>query len=75
VLYFALPLAWGALGTFPFLNDAAQWLDTSRTTEHMTERLMSGEEWLQFASSQALWLALPLAIGLWRIAKGEIRAT
>ena len=41
----------------------------------MTERLMSGEEWLQFASSQALWLALPLAIGLWRIAKGEIRAT
>jgi ABC-2 type transport system permease protein len=75
VLYFALPLAWGALGTIPFLNDAAQWLDTSRTTEAMTERLLSGEEWLQFASSQALWLALPLAIGLWRIAKGEIRAT
>ena len=74
VLYFALPLAWGALGTIPFLNDAAQWLDTSRTTEPMTERLLSGEEWLQFASSQALWLALPLAIGLWRIAKGEIRA-
>ena len=41
VLYFALPLAWGALGTIPFLNDAAQWLDTSRTTEPMTERLLS----------------------------------
>jgi ABC-2 type transport system permease protein len=75
VLYFALPIAWSALGSIPFLNDAAQWLDTTRTTEPMTERLLSGEEWLQFASSQALWLALPLAIGLWRIAKGEIRAT
>jgi len=74
VLYFALPIAWSALGSIPFLNDAAQWLDTTRTTDSMTERLLSGEEWLQFASSQALWLALPLAIGLWRIAKGEIRA-
>ena len=75
VLYFALPIAWSALGSIPFLNDAAQWLDTTRTTDPMTERALSGEEWLQFASSQALWLALPLAIGLWRIAKGEIRAT
>jgi ABC-2 type transport system permease protein len=75
VLYFALPIAWSALGSIPFLNDAAQWLDTTRTTDPMTERLLSGEEWLQFASSQALWLALPLAIGLWRIAKGEIRAS
>ena len=74
VLYFALPIAWAALGSIPFLNDAAQWLDTTRTTEPMTERLMSGEEWMQFATSQLLWLALPLAIGLWRIAKGEIRA-
>ncbi len=75
VLYFALPLAWAALGSIPFLNDAAQWLDTTRTTAPMTERLLSGEEWGQFAASQALWLALPLAIGLYRIARGEIRAS
>jgi hypothetical protein len=40
----------------------------------MTERLLSGEEWLKFATSQLVWVALPLAIGLYRIAKGEIRA-
>jgi hypothetical protein len=74
VLYFALPAAWAALGSIPFLNDAARWLDTTRTTEPMTERLLTGEEWAQFATSQLLWVALPLAIGLWRIAKGEIRA-
>ena len=75
VLYVALPIAWAALGAIPFLNDAADWLDTTQTTAPMTERLLTGEEWAQFATSQALWLALPLAIGLWRIAKGEIRAT
>ena len=75
VLYFALPIAWAALGAIPFLNDAADWLDTTQTTAPMTERLLTGEEWAQFATSQALWLALPLAIGLWRIAKGEIRAS
>ena len=36
---------------------------------------MSAHEWLQFGTSQLLWLALPLAIGLFRIARGEIRAT
>jgi hypothetical protein len=74
VLSFALPLAWAALGSVPFLNDAAQWLDTARTTDPMTERALTGEEWAQFGTSMLLWLVLPLAIGLWRIARGEIRA-
>jgi ABC-2 type transport system permease protein len=75
VLSFALPIAWAALGSIPFLNDAAGWLDTTRTTEPMTEHALSGTEWAQFGTSMALWLLLPLAIGLWRIARGEIRAS
>jgi ABC-2 type transport system permease protein len=74
VLSFVLPLGWAALGSISWLNDAAQWLDTTRTTANMAERTLSGEEWAQFGTSMALWLVLPLAIGLWRIAKGEIRA-
>jgi ABC-type transport system involved in multi-copper enzyme maturation permease subunit len=74
VLSFVLPLGWAALGSIRWLNDAAQWLDTTRTTEPMLERTLSGEEWAQLGTSMALWLALPLAIGLWRITKGEIRA-
>jgi ABC-2 type transport system permease protein len=74
VLSFALPIAWAALGSIPFLNDAADWLDTTRTTEPMTEHALNGTEWAQFGTSMALWLLLPLAIGLWRIARGEIRA-
>jgi len=74
ILYFVLPAAWGALGSIPFLHDAAQWLDTNRTTAPMTERAISAHEWLQFGTSQLLWLALPLAIGIYRITRNEIRA-
>lgn len=74
VLYFVLPIAWAALGSIPFLNDAAQWLDTTRTTEQLTERTLSATEWARVGTSLALWLALPLAVGAWRIARGEIRA-
>jgi ABC-type transport system involved in multi-copper enzyme maturation permease subunit len=74
VLSFALPLGWAAIGSIPFLNDTADWLDTTRTTTPMTEHALNGTEWAQFGTSMALWLVLPLAIGLWRIARGEIRA-
>jgi len=74
VLSFVLQLGWAAVGSLRWFNDAAQWLDTTRTTEHMADRTLSAEEWAQFGTSMALWLVLPLAIGLLRIAKGEIRA-
>jgi ABC-2 type transport system permease protein len=74
VLSFVLPLGWAAIGSIRFLNDAAQWLDTTRTTEPLTDRTLSGEEWGQLGTSMLLWLVVPLAIGLFRIARGEIRA-
>jgi hypothetical protein len=40
----------------------------------MTEHLLDATEWAQFATSQALWLALPLAVGLYRVARAEIVA-
>jgi ABC-2 type transport system permease protein len=75
VLYFALPIVWGLLGSLSFLEGAAHWLDTARTTAPMMERSLSGEEWAQFGTSILLWLGVPLAIGVYRIAKGEIRAS
>ena len=53
VLSFVLPLGWAALGSIRFLNDAAHWLDTTRTTAPLTERALSGEEWAQFGTSMA----------------------
>jgi ABC-2 type transport system permease protein len=74
VCSFAAPIAWTALGSIPFLNDVAHWIDTNRTTTHMAERALTMHEWAQFGASQAVWLVLPLAIGLFRVARAEIRA-
>jgi ABC-2 type transport system permease protein len=34
---------------------------------------MSGTEWARAGTTLALWMALPLAVGLWRIMRSEIR--
>ena len=64
----------GALGEIPVLNDAAQWLDTARTTDGLGEHVASAKEWAQLGTSYLLWLGLPLVVGLIRIGRGEIRA-
>ena len=34
---------------------------------------MSVTQWAQLGTTLALWLAVPLLVGLWRITRGEIR--
>lgn len=74
VIYFALPTAWSALGSIPALEGAARWLDTSRALNPLTDHLMSGLEWARAATALALWMLLPVLIGLWRIARAEVRS-
>jgi ABC-type transport system involved in multi-copper enzyme maturation permease subunit len=73
VLYFVLPIAWAFAGNLSFLEGAARWLDGSRTTDTMTFEVLSGDEWARVATTVALWVVVPLLIGLWRILKGEVR--
>ena len=72
VFYFAAPLGWAAFVSLPFLDDAAPWVDTTRSMSPIYEHAMSGTEWARLGTSLALWLLLPLAIGLWRIKRSEI---
>lgn len=73
VLSFVLPLGWSALGSIPALEGTARWLDGSRSLSPMTEHLMSGTEWARAGTTLAVWMVLPLLIGLWRIMRNEIR--
>lgn len=74
VIYFALPTAWSALGSIPALEGAARWLDTSRALSPLTDHLMSGLEWGRAATALALWMLLPVLVGLWRIVHAEVRS-
>jgi len=73
VIYFALPTAWSALGSIPALEGAARWLDTSRTMTPLLEETLSATEWARVGTSLALWLLVPLALGVWRVLRADVR--
>ncbi len=73
VLYFVLPTAWAALGSIPALEGAARWLDQSRTMAPLFEEALSATQWGRLATSLALWLVLPIAVGFWRFARSDVR--
>jgi ABC-type transport system involved in multi-copper enzyme maturation permease subunit len=72
VALFALPIVTGALGAISALEGVAKWIDPTHTLAPMTDHVMSATEWAHAGTTFALWLALPLAIGLWRIARSEV---
>jgi ABC-type transport system involved in multi-copper enzyme maturation permease subunit len=72
VALFAQPLVTGALGSIHALEGVARWTDPTHSLEPMTEHLMSATEWARAGTTLALWLVLPLAIGVWRISRSEV---
>jgi ABC-2 type transport system permease protein len=72
VLLFALPVSWMAVVSLPFLADIAPWMSTARALSPMQEEVMSATQWAHVGTALALWMLLPLAIGIWRITRREI---
>ena len=73
VCSFALPLAWALVGRLAGLDAVVHRLDPTSSLAPMTEHLMDATEWAHAGTTLALWMVLPLAIGIWRIQRGEIR--
>jgi hypothetical protein len=40
----------------------------------MTVEVMSATQWAHAGTSLALWMLLPLVIGIWRITRSEVAA-
>jgi ABC-2 type transport system permease protein len=74
VALFALPIAWTAVATLSFLADAAPWLDTRLALGPMPREVMTTTQWAQAGTALALWMLLPLLIGIWRITRREVAA-
>jgi ABC-2 type transport system permease protein len=73
VLYFLLPAAWAALASLSFMDVAQRWFDSSETLSPLTEELMSTTQWARAGATLALWMLLPLLIGLWRLMREGVR--
>jgi ABC-type transport system involved in multi-copper enzyme maturation permease subunit len=72
VAYLLAPIAWAAFLSIPAFDGIAPWLDGSRSYAPITDGTMSATEWAHVGTTTLMWVALPLAIGLWRISRNEV---
>ena len=76
VLIFALPTAWSILGSVvPWLHRHVQpWADLNfALTPYQGGGGVNGTTWAHLASAVTIWVALPLALGLWRLLRSEVK--
>lgn len=73
VAYLVLPTVWTILTMLvSALEGPARWLNLDSTIMPLMDGQMTGEAWAQLATSSAVWIGLPLAIGLWRTARRDV---
>jgi ABC-2 type transport system permease protein len=74
VTYLLLPTVWSLLGGMvASLANAAGWLDLATTMRPLLEGGMTGNQWLRLGTATAVWVMLPLALGLWRVLRTEVK--
>lgn len=74
IAYYVLPTVVSiVVSIVSALEDVARWIDTSQTLAPLVEGTPSGTEWARIATSVALWVLLPLALGLWRLPRSEVK--
>jgi ABC-2 type transport system permease protein len=74
VALFVLPIAWSAVASLSVFADAAPWLDTRLALGPLTREVVDATQWSQAGTSLAVWMLLPLLIGIWRITRQEVAA-
>jgi hypothetical protein len=76
VLYFVIPTVWSILSEIiPWVREhLQQWADFSHAQgPFQSGDWASGQEWAHLAVSGTIWLVLPLAVGIWRLLRSEVK--
>jgi hypothetical protein len=75
VAYLVLPTAWSFVTALVRpMRTAGEWLDLgSATTPLLEGAAMHAKDWAQVGTASALWVVVPLAIGLWRVTRSEVK--
>ena len=73
VAFYAVPIGWSAAGQLvPALGRVSGWLDIAQSRVPLTEPGVTAREWAMFATSTALWVALPAALGFLRVHRTDL---
>jgi ABC-2 type transport system permease protein len=67
-----IPFAIGA-ALMGWFDDLRPWIDFGFAQQPLADGTIAGTEWAHLLVSGLIWLGLPLAIGLWRIGRTEVK--
>lgn len=74
VLSLLLPSVWTMLsGLSDRIAGLAEWLDLGLVVQPLMEGTMTGESWAHLGTATAAWVALPMAVGAWRVMSREVK--
>lgn len=74
VYWFVIPTLTSVLAASQHWFEKAQgWVDFSFNQNRLYDGGFSAQDWTQLAVTGAVWLALPLAFGLWRVLRAEVK--
>jgi ABC-2 type transport system permease protein len=74
VYSFVLPGLFGIVAALiGWFHDLQPWVDFNFAQNPLIQGSMSGRDWAHLAVSGLIWLALPAAIGLWRVLRAEVK--
>ena len=74
VTYFVLPTIVGiAVEVIPGADDPAKWFEPTRSTTPLSEGTINGAEWGHFWVTAAIWVGVPLVLGLLRLRRHELK--
>jgi ABC-2 type transport system permease protein len=74
VYSFVLPIPFEiAAQLMSWFESLRPWVDFNFAQSPLLDGSMAGREWAHLAVSGLIWLVLPLAIGIWRIRRAEVK--
>jgi ABC-2 type transport system permease protein len=64
-----------ALGSalLAWFASVAPWIDFQSAQEPLYDMSLDGDEWAHLVVSGIIWLVLPLAVGIWRVLRAEVK--
>jgi ABC-2 type transport system permease protein len=69
-----LPTVWSiATVAISSLEEVGRWLNLDTVTTPLFEGEMVGQDWARLATSAAVWVLLPLAVGTYRVLHREVK--
>ncbi len=74
VLSFAVPTVLAIVFAWNKIASAAPWLDPSTAQGPLQTHDMTGEDWVHLLVNSVIWVGLPLALGIWRLLRSEVKS-